>query len=340
MNCEQVRNRLSSYVDNELPADLRAEVDAHLESCPDCTDELAALQNLSSAAEKLVHPSLPASIWTNIEAQLDTEAGSVAVEKPVEPPQNDGFRWSLGSASIAASLLIALSLGYLAYHSWDGHGHDELAADFSEYLDAFQEKPGEAHLVLVNKYAGKAVELDQAHLQLGYKPTLASGTPDGYTIQTSFVMDMPCCKCIKTVCKPSDGGILAVFEHNDEQPIWFGDRPAIQTECGGKTCTLTQLNSQVAVSWRQGSRHLTVVGAKGVEEAAGLIEHFADSTAGLVRVASLFDGFVHGKPDVRILDQLCWGRENVTESNVASSSTGACSSICISICSSCVSVLC
>jgi hypothetical protein len=147
-------------------------------------------------------------------------------------------------------------------------------------LDAFQRDPNDAHLVLVNKYAGKPVKLDEAHLQLGYQPTLAEGLPNGYTIQTSFVMEMPCCRCIKTVCKRDDGGTVAIFEHDDEQPIWFGGRPSIQTACGGKACVLTRMHSNVAVSWQQGSRHLTVVGAQDIEEAAALIEHLGAAAPG------------------------------------------------------------
>ena len=176
---------------------------------------------------------------------------------------------------IAALFLVVVTLGYFGYHNWSGHDHDELTADFSEYLDAFRDEPGEAHLVLVNKYGGKAVDLGRAHVQLGYRPMLAEGLPDGYTIETSFVMEMPCCKCIKTICKRSDGGTLAVFEHDDEQPVWFGDRPSTQTECGGESCMLTQMDSQIAVSWKHGSRHLTVVGANDADEAALLVGHLS-----------------------------------------------------------------
>ena len=74
MDCEQVRGRLSSFFDDELSTDSRAKLSAHLESCRDCTDELEAFQNLSLAAGELIHPSPPATIWTNVEAQLNAKA--------------------------------------------------------------------------------------------------------------------------------------------------------------------------------------------------------------------------------------------------------------------------
>ena len=250
--------------------DSQSEVSTHLKTCLACADEVASFQSLSQSTAELSNPELPASIWRNVKAQLDSET-SVTLGQSENPVRAVAFRW----ASIAALLLVAVTFGFFAYHNWDGHGHRELAADFSEYLDVFQERPGDAHLVLVNKYAGKAVELDEAHVQLGYRPTLADGLPNGYTIQTSFVMDMPCCKCVKTICKRSDGGTLAIFEHDDEQPIWFGDRSSTQAECGGESCLLTQMDSQIAVSWQQGSRHLTVIGARDADEAAMLVEHLA-----------------------------------------------------------------
>jgi len=276
MNCEEARNLISAYFDGELSSDSRSSVSKHLGSCPTCTEELASFESLSKQAANLEHPMPPDQIWQNVEAQLNVENTMSTVREETNLHRFASSRW----LSIAALLLVALSLAYFGYENWHHAGHDELAADFSEYLDVFQDNPSDAHLVLVNKYAGKTVQLDQAHTELGYKPTLVAGLPDGYTVQSSFVMEMPCCKCIKTVCKRSDGGTLAIFEHNDEQPIWFGDRPSVQTECGGEPCTLTQLDGNVAVSWKQGSRHLTAVGAKDVEEAAALIEHFAASAPG------------------------------------------------------------
>jgi hypothetical protein len=273
MNCQEVQNLLSAYVDEELPLDSRSQVSKHLKTCSACADEVASFQSLSQSTAELSHPELPASIWQNVEAQLDSET-AVNLKQPETPARTVVFRWG----AIAALLLVAVTFGFVAYHNWDGHGHHELAADFSEYLDVFQDRPGDAHLVLVNKYAGKAVELDQAHLQLGYRPTLADGLPNGYTIQTSFVIDMPCCKCIKTICKRSDGGTLAIFEHDDEQPIWFGGRSSTQAKCGGQLCTLTKMDSQIALSWKQGHRHLTIVGLRDTNEASELVAHLNTST--------------------------------------------------------------
>ncbi len=53
MNCAELRDDLSAYVDGELPAVRRAEVDAHLATCADCRQEVAELQKLATGMARL-----------------------------------------------------------------------------------------------------------------------------------------------------------------------------------------------------------------------------------------------------------------------------------------------
>ena len=48
MECHQIREQLSGYMDDMLDAAARQEVAAHLHACPDCRGELEALQSLVS----------------------------------------------------------------------------------------------------------------------------------------------------------------------------------------------------------------------------------------------------------------------------------------------------
>ncbi len=47
MSCKQT-NQIQAYYDNELPAETRRVVEAHLRDCADCRDLLAELEGLSS----------------------------------------------------------------------------------------------------------------------------------------------------------------------------------------------------------------------------------------------------------------------------------------------------
>jgi hypothetical protein len=85
---------------------------------------------------------------------------------------------------------------------------------------------------------------------------------------------MPCCTCVETIYKNADGETLAVFEHHDEEPAWFSNRPMIRVRCNGTPTSLVQVDDHLAASWRHQGRCLTVVGARDVDQVASLITGF------------------------------------------------------------------
>lgn len=38
---------------------------------------------------------------------------------------------------------------------------------------------------------------------------------------------------------------------------WFADQPSVRIECAGTVCRVTQIDGQLAASWRVGSRVMT-----------------------------------------------------------------------------------
>ena len=271
MNCSDTRDLLSAFYDNELSVERRADVSAHLATCADCARTIASFNGLSAMAAALSHPDPPSDMWASLQQQLDREPET----RPI-PAEHWTRRSVLQLAAIAALLLVAISLGTSAYHAWFGHGHhDDLAANFSRYLDLFQTDPAAAQHALFDQYGGARVDLDQAERELRYRPVVANGLPDDYTMKTVYVLDMPCCKCVQCVCQRSDGTTITIFEHDDEQPVWFGNRPTSKTRCGGRDCSVVQVNGQIAVSWKLGKRSLTIVGAEDIEEATRFVEHLS-----------------------------------------------------------------
>ena len=78
--------------------------------------------------------------------------------------------------------------------------------------------------------------------------------------------------------------MLCVFEHDDDQPLWFGDRPTSSKVFFGKPTRLVQVDGCLAATWQQERRHITVIGAKDVEEVTRLVAHFSEhSTGDLIR---------------------------------------------------------
>lgn len=79
MNCQEVRNLLVAYLDNEVPSSERALIQAHLARCSACQQELAALSALRSRLSQFlqlraarVTPSPQA--WSRLQVKLTKEA--------------------------------------------------------------------------------------------------------------------------------------------------------------------------------------------------------------------------------------------------------------------------
>ena len=88
---------------------------------------------------------------------------------------------------------------------------------------------------------------------------------------------MPCCTCMKAVCKRDDGLTFVLFEHDVKETAWFGDRPSSMATCGDTECWLVDLDSSIAATWKQGTRSVTAVGVRDQEEVMTLVNWMKDS---------------------------------------------------------------
>ena len=77
--CTEWRERLSEYIDGEMPADDREALEAHLESCPECRAELNALRGAVEAVAGLPVQRAPADLARTVVAGIRAE------EAPPEP---------------------------------------------------------------------------------------------------------------------------------------------------------------------------------------------------------------------------------------------------------------
>ncbi len=276
MDCQHVQELLSAYYDNELPADARMPVAQHVHRCARCANDLTRFGELSVLAKQLETPDPPQQIWANIEAGLDADVREASISRPVPARWPGRTRWQLGLAATAALLFIATGGIWIAskvFHNPDHHG--AMAADFGTYLDDFYGHPQRAQKALLAKYDGQAVSLTQASRQLGYQPIVASGLPKRYKLDGVYVLKMPCCDCVQTICRRDDGKVFAIFEHDEQQPVRFGDRPTTEAKCRDCQCQITLANhGGLVASWKAGQRQLTIVGARDLDDIADLVTYF------------------------------------------------------------------
>jgi hypothetical protein len=269
MDCTAIQERLSAYFDDELAPDEQQAVASHWRDCPECAAELSSFQQLSNLAAELPLLDPPPETWARVEHELWPPA------QLAREPLSQRFSRTLRGLALAVTLLLMVGATWFGY-SWFTHDdHEAFTAEFGEYLEKFQRDPAEAQEFLLGMYKGDRTDPNLAIELVGYRPAVADGLPTGYSIESTYVMKMPCCTCFQCVCVRDDGTTMIVFEHNDEETEeWFGNRPETRKECAGKQCTLVQLDEGIAATWKRNGRHITVVGIWDDDELSRLVAWF------------------------------------------------------------------
>lgn len=264
MNCHEAQELLSALHDSELTESLSSAVAAHVESCHDCSEQLRVFREMSRLAATLTTPDAP-DAWAALIAKQTASPSPRATLAWFQLPRLRS-KWAAVAAILLVSGTIAVVFAVRMHQSHD------LAETFGQFLGEFAKSPTQAESVLATAYGGERVTPTKAEHLLAYRPVVYQGLPPGYTLKSAYVMTMPCCTCFQANLASADGGRVAVFEHNGEQNEWFGERPSIEVMCQGKPTRLVQINSHLAASFRCGSRHLTIVGAKDMQELKQLVE--------------------------------------------------------------------
>lgn len=269
MNCSEIQDLLSTYYDDELDDAQAKLVSEHLETCGDCARTLGGFKTLSKLVSASPVPEAVKPNWSQIEERLDGESSkATSQEKPT------GQRsFAIRNFALAATVLIAIGVGWVAYMSvMHRRQHAQFAAEFGEYLNAFDKNADAAQELLLAKYDNQRIDPALVSTKLGYRPAVSQGLPDGYEVESTHVMTMPCCTCVQSLCRRSDGSVLAIFEHDDEETNeWFGDRPETMAECADRRCSLVALDSDIAATWQRGSRHITLIGVRDSDEVSKIV---------------------------------------------------------------------
>lgn len=106
MSCAEARDRLSDYCDGELSSTERIELEAHLDSCSACREELEAERELlrrAAAWRRDLDP--PRDLWPGIEARISHRPASVV----------RGPWWSVSRAGLAAAVVVAAAVLLLLF---------------------------------------------------------------------------------------------------------------------------------------------------------------------------------------------------------------------------------
>jgi anti-sigma factor RsiW len=266
MNCHEVQENLSAYFDCELSEDARRTVDEHLAGCESCRCELRTFSGLSSLVTHAPPPAVPGDLWARVECELDAHANVTL------PPWWARARRPYTRLLVLAAGLLIVVTGAAIWYGTSGSGqHLDAVPNLDRFANLLGRDPAAAQQTLLAAYHGEPVSADQAARKLGYMPVSLRSSPDGYRLHSAYLLDMPCCRCMQALYERSDGQIVAVFEKSPDQPLAFGDRPTICTQCNGQPCQLTQSDGRLVVSCQVADRQLAIVGAESMDEAQTLL---------------------------------------------------------------------
>lgn len=111
MTCDACTDRLSDYLDDELPAAERVEVDAHLARCASCREVLAELKAVALRAAALASEAVPpaADLWPGIEGRIHRSGPRVR-----RAPRRFSFTLPQLVAAALALMVLSGSLVWLA----------------------------------------------------------------------------------------------------------------------------------------------------------------------------------------------------------------------------------
>jgi len=273
MNCQQTLDMLSPLHDGELSADLREPVEQHIRECSSCAEALADFKALSSLVRGQSDTDPPAGLWDQLESVLDADSTCGASVAPTRTWREHFRSLSRTKGVVAVALIAAFGFAIITHNTAE-HGHDEsMAVNFDQFLSEFPNSPENAQKLLHANYPSDLVDVDQAALEVKYRPAVANALPEGYTLDTVHLVRMPCCLCVEALCTAPDGTRLAVLEHAIDQPVWFGDRPTERCDCNGRAARLVRFDGRLAATWKSEKRFLTIIGIRDEEELASLMRH-------------------------------------------------------------------
>ncbi|HUU82544.1 MAG TPA: anti-sigma factor [Phycisphaerae bacterium] len=187
MDCNAAREQLGPYLDDELDADARGGVEAHLAGCPACGRELERLNALAADLAAGSPTAVPDGLWSSIKARLD-EA------KPADAGQRAG-RMRLGhyrgplAAAAGVVLVVGLGLLGLSYMNGGAPEAEASAVDFGVLLDALPKDAKVAFREFLERHgAAETTAADALRHAAQLNFATPESLPGGFRLQAVYAL--------------------------------------------------------------------------------------------------------------------------------------------------------
>jgi hypothetical protein len=103
-----IQDRLTAYLDGEMPENERALADTHLRQCGLCREDMARVRDVVSVLERMPLVAAPAGLWQAIEAAVDT---------PSRPRTSPMWRY-VAAAAVVLTIACAAWWKHLQTPTW------------------------------------------------------------------------------------------------------------------------------------------------------------------------------------------------------------------------------
>ncbi len=143
MNCRMLPSRLNAYVDEEMPANLRREIDEHLSACPACRSQVECIRAVGNILDSLSVPPLPEGFSARVMAEARRMAPFTDKRKSFFPLKWQPLQWLLDLSvpmRVAACTvaLMACLLGMFMSRELSLSGNQRASVAETESLDGFE----------------------------------------------------------------------------------------------------------------------------------------------------------------------------------------------------------
>lgn len=177
MNCDQISDWISPFLDNEAPADARLIVEQHVSTCTRCAAELASFRQLTVMFSPPEKVAVPPELWESIEHELS--------KAPVR-----GQIWTAvrrRAIAIAATIVLAIGLG-LYSRPWEQRV-EAATVDFGVLLDELPIDAGTAFTkFLAQNRARRIAVADAKRYGRGLSFELPDVLPGGFRIDAAYAL--------------------------------------------------------------------------------------------------------------------------------------------------------
>ena len=171
MNCKDCEALLHPYLDGEMDAAQRSDVDAHLKSCPECRKALEQFQTLQRALQQ---PGLRYTASDTLRQRLQKKLREADARE-------QRSTWPRYAAAAAVTLIaVALVWNFIPQGS-NVPAADEDDAMVDSAVDQQQDAVKDGHLTELASSDTKAVQAWFSG-KLAYTPPVPDLTPQGYTL--------------------------------------------------------------------------------------------------------------------------------------------------------------